>query len=137
MNLLMRCFVYNPKERISAVQGMSHPYCASFNEGSDNSSTGKVAIGRNDNTKATTAVYRDLLRNVSMSFADGRVRIPPASVEVVPHTFPEAPAAAPNEPIGSAEHKVDDGKGDGGKNDGDADAGGNDGNDHGDSGDGA
>ena len=54
-----------------------------------------------------------------------------------PHTH-----TTPNEKIGSAEHKVDDGKvddgnGNGGKNDGDDDAGGNDGNDHGDSGDGA
>ena len=64
VDLLRRMLRFNPAERISAKEALAHPYCAQFhNEAEEYECPRPILVPVDDNTKLSTADYRDRLYN--------------------------------------------------------------------------
>jgi len=63
LDLLKKLMQFDPDKRLTAEEGLRHPYCAQFHDGSDSEylAQHKVTISLDDNDKKSTGVYRDRL----------------------------------------------------------------------------
>ena len=63
IDLLERLMQYDPRRRLTALEGLSHSYCQQFHdpESEVTYAQGKVSISVHDNKKLTVSKYRDLL----------------------------------------------------------------------------
>jgi len=70
IDLLERLMQYDPKKRITAAEGLQHPYCAQFHDPDSEvtymvqNAPSLVNIDIHDNKKLTVTKYRDLLYNM-------------------------------------------------------------------------
>ena len=62
LDLLVKLMQFDPNHRLTAMDGLRHPYCAQFHDAeSEYTASAKVSIILDDNDKKATAVYRDRL----------------------------------------------------------------------------
>merc|ERR1719218_114609 len=63
-DLLRLCFYFNPSKRVSAKDGLRHPYCVQFHNPEDEFDCDRtIRIPIDDNTKLTVQDYRERLYN--------------------------------------------------------------------------
>jgi len=62
LDMLVKLMSFDPSQRITAMEGLRHPYCAQFHDAeSEYTATTPVSIILDDNEKKATSVYRDRL----------------------------------------------------------------------------
>ena len=62
LDLLVKLMQFDPGQRMTAMDGLRHPYCAQFHDAeSEYTATTPVSIILDDNEKKATSVYRDRL----------------------------------------------------------------------------
>jgi len=71
LSLLASLLVINPTKRLTAVAGLTHPYVAAFHDRASAlpASSAVEVFHMNDNTKASTSMYRDKLYSM-LPFAE-------------------------------------------------------------------
>merc|ERR1719473_247165 len=61
-DLMVKLMVFDPSQRMTAMDGLRHPYCAQFHDAeSEYTASTPVSIMLDDNDKKATSVYRDRL----------------------------------------------------------------------------
>ena len=62
LDLLQRLMEFDPSKRITAQEGVKHPYCVQFHDAAHEPvAAEKVSIMIDDNEKKSTSVYREKL----------------------------------------------------------------------------
>jgi len=75
-SLMVKLMLYDPDLRLTPEEGLTHPYCAQFNDPeTEVSSDAFVAIHHNDNKKHRTEIYREALYSlVDKTYSDADAR---------------------------------------------------------------